>query len=77
MCIQCVLRPLQLIHLSETKDYNNGGARSAKHMILISIQCVLNVYSMGFQAFAADIYHFSKTNDYNNGVVPDQFRVKK
>ncbi len=40
-----------------------------KNMILISIQCVLNVYSMYIQALAANKSHFSQTKDYNNGSV--------
>ena len=38
-----------------------------KNMILISIQCVLNVYSMCIQALAANTTHFRETKDYNNG----------
>ena len=45
-----------------------------KNMILISIQCVLNVYPMCIQALAANIYHFSETKDYNNGGI-DQLKV--
>ena len=43
-----------------------------KTMILIFIQCVLNVYLMCIQALVANTSHFRKTKDSNNGgaVVP-------
>ena len=37
-----------------------------KNMITISIQSVLNVYSMSIQALAANTSHFRDTKDYNN-----------
>ena len=69
MCIQALA--IKTSHFSKTKDYDNGGARSAlseKHD-LISIQFVLNGYSMSIQALAANTSHFSETKDYNNGGV--------
>ena len=38
-----------------------------KNMILISIQCVLNGYSLCIQALATNTSHFSETKDYDNG----------
>ena len=46
-----------------------------KNIVLITIQCVFNVYSMRIQALAANTSHFSETKDYNNGGA-DQVKVK-
>ena len=67
MCIQCVFRLLQLIHLisarQKTKIMVVPDQLKVKNMILIYIQCVLNVYSMCIQALAANTSHFSETKD--------------
>ena len=47
-----------------------------KNMILICIQCVINVHSMRIQALAAHTSHFSETKDYNNGGAGSAYREK-
>ena len=71
MCTQCVFRLLQLIYLISARQKTiimvAPDQLKVKNMILISIQCVLNVYTMCIQALAANKSHFSESKDYNNG----------